>query len=138
MPARIGGLVALAAVAAMAVPAVADAAPSRKKAIWGPVRVDGVSQFPIYRDLGAGIYQTDLHWNQVAATRPARPTDPTDPAYRWPAALDYAVREAQRYGIRLSIVISGTPSWANGRDDPDWAPRRPADYGRFARAASSR
>jgi hypothetical protein len=63
MPTRIGGLFALAAIAGLAIAAVADAAPSRKKAIWGPVRVDGVSQFPIYRDLGAGIYQMELHWN---------------------------------------------------------------------------
>ena len=41
-------------------------APSRrrareqKKGIWGPVRVDGVSQFPIYRELGAGVYHTSL------------------------------------------------------------------------------
>jgi hypothetical protein len=138
MPTCPRGLFALVAIAALAVPAVADAASSRKKAIWGPVRVDGVSQFPIYRDLGVGIYQIGLHWNDVAPTRPVRPTDPNDPAYRWPAVLDDAVQEAQRFGIRLSIVISGTPSWASGRRDPDWAPRRPADYGRFARAASRR
>jgi hypothetical protein len=138
MPTRIGGLFALAAIAGLAMAAVADAAPSRKKAIWGPVRVDGVSQFPIYRELGAGIYQMELHWNQVASGRPARPTDPTDPAYRWPASVDDAVQEAGRYGIQLSILISGTPRWASGRRNPDWAPRRPADFGRFARAASRR
>jgi hypothetical protein len=42
-------VVALAASGASA----ADAAPSRKKAIWGPVERGGVSQFPVYRDLGA-------------------------------------------------------------------------------------
>src|SRR5215211_6451007 len=85
MSIRIRASVALAAVISLAVAVTADAAPSQKKAIWGPVRVDGVSQFPIYRDLGVGIYQIELHWNNVASSRPARPTDPSDPAYRWPA-----------------------------------------------------
>jgi hypothetical protein len=138
MPTRIRGLLVLAAVMGLVVPAAADAAPSQKKAIWGPVRVHGVSQFPIYRDLGAGIYQIKMNWRRVARTRPERPTDPGDPAYRWPSDLDDAVAEARRYGIRLAVVIAGTPRWANGGRDHRWAPRRPADLGRFARAASRR
>jgi hypothetical protein len=138
MPTHIRGLLVLAAVLGLVAPAVANAAPSRKKAIWGPVRVAGVSQFPIYRDLGAGIYQTKIHWNRIAPIRPARPTDPGDPAYRWPSELDDAVGEASRYGIRLSILIAGTPRWANAGRDHRWAPRRLADLGRFARAASRR
>jgi len=138
MPTRIRGLVALAAAISLAAAVTADAAPSDKKAIWGPVRVDGVSQFPIYRDLGAGIYQIKLQWKEVAPTRPARPSDPGDPAYRWPSVLDDAVGEARQYGIRLAVVIAGTPSWANGGRDGRWAPHRPADYAQFARAASKR
>ncbi len=58
----------------------AVAAPvSLKKAIWGPVFRDGVSQFPIYRDLGAGIYETNLKWAEIAPQRPAHPTNPNDP-----------------------------------------------------------
>ena len=138
MPTRIRGFLALAAAAALAWPAAADAAPSAKKAIWGPVRVDGVSQFPIYRDLGAGIYQIKIHWNRIAPTRPIRARDPGDPAYRWPSALDEAVAEARLYGIQVAVLIAGTPSWANGGRNRRWAPRRPADFGLFARAASSR
>jgi hypothetical protein len=138
VPTRIRGLLALAAAAALAGPAAADAAPSAKKAIWGPVRVDGVSQFPIYRDLGAGIYQIKIHWNRIAPTRPTRARDPGDPAYRWPSALDEAVAEARLHGIRVAVLIAGTPRWANGGRDRRWAPRRPADFGLFARAASSR
>ena len=138
MPTPIRGLLVLAAVVGLVVPAAADAAPSRKKAIRGPVSVDGVSQFPIYRDLGAGIYQTKLEWRSVARSRPKRPTDPGDPAYRWPSDLDDAVAEGRRYGIRVAVVISGTPTWANGGRGGRWAPRRPAAFGRFARAASRR
>src|SRR5215216_1091814 len=50
----------------LTVPAAAGAAPSRKKAIWGPVTVNGKSQFPIYHDLGAGIYQIQLSWPGAA------------------------------------------------------------------------
>ena len=83
----------------------AHAAPSPKKAIWGPARVDGRSQFPIYRDLGVGIYQAALNWSAIAPTRPAHPTDPNDPAYHWPAEETFAVSEAKRYGIRVSLQL---------------------------------
>jgi len=56
---------------------------SRKKAMWGPVEVAGKSQFPIHRDLGVGIYEYSLNWENVAPTRPKDPTDPDDPAYVW-------------------------------------------------------
>src|SRR5918992_1415487 len=78
----------------------AEARYSKKKAIWGPTQVNGVSQFPIYRDLGVSIYQMQLHWHAVAPTRPRRPSDPTDPAYKWPAEVDFAIREGRRHGIR--------------------------------------
>ena len=70
--------------ATLCAPTPAEAAPSIKKAIWGPARVDGRSQFPIYRDLGVGIYQAKLDWSEIAPYRPGRPTVPADPAYRWP------------------------------------------------------
>lgn len=114
----------------------ASAAPSRKKAIWGPVRVNGVSQFPIYRDLGAGIYESVLEWDRVARSRPLRPKDPTDPAYRWSAELDDAVSQARKYHIRVALVLRNTPSWASGRSDPRWTPRRSRDFADFAYAAS--
>jgi hypothetical protein len=124
--------------ALVATPAGASAAPSRKKAIWGPVRVNGVSQFPIYRDLGAGIYENVLEWNSVAPTRPLLPRDPADRAYRWPAVLDDAVSQARKYHIRVSLVLRNTPSWASGKSDPRWAPRRSSDFADFTYAASRR
>src|SRR5438309_10299462 len=86
--------VALAIATAGAFPSHAGAALSRKKAIWGPAQVNGVSQFPIYSELGAGIYETYLRWNDIALNRPVRATDPGDPAYRWPAELDFVMQEA--------------------------------------------
>jgi hypothetical protein len=118
--------------------APADARYSRKKAIWGPTQVDGVSQFPIYRELGVGIYQFALGWDQVAPTRPRRPGDPRDAAYRWPEEVDFAIREGRRYGIRVSLMLTGAPRWANGGRSSEWAPRLPSDFAAFARAASRR
>jgi hypothetical protein len=122
----------------VALPATAVSAPSPKKAIWGPVTRNGVSQFPIYRDLGAGIYLTDLNWAAIAPSRPRSPKNPADRRYHWPAELDYAIREGRRYGIQVAIVLSGAPRWANGHRDWRWAPRRPSDFARFAYAASRR
>ena len=127
---------ALVLLCAMAVPALAVRSP--KKAMWGPTRVDGVSQFPIYRDLGVGIYQTRLSWAEVAPTRPRDPRNPADPAYRWPGELDFAVSEARRLGMRVSVVLNRTPPWANGGRSPIWAPTNPRAIGNFAAAASRR
>jgi hypothetical protein len=118
--------------------APAEARKSRKKAIWGPTQVGGVSQFPIYRDLGAGIYVMELRWDQVAPTRPRRSGNPRDPAYRWPAEVAYAIRQARRYRIRVALMLTGAPRWANGGRKKEWAPRRPRDFASFARAASRR
>ena len=116
----------------------ADARQSVKKSIWGPVRVNGVSQFPIYRDLGAGVYQTSLTWSSIAPTRPARPTDPTDPAYLWPAVVDDAIGQARSHGTRVALLIQGSPPWANGGRDQRFVPRQPSDFANFAAAASRR
>ncbi len=116
----------------------ASAVPSLKKAIWGPGQVAGSSQFPIYSDLGVGIYETTLNWDQVAPARPTRPSDPSDPAYRWPAAVSYAVAQARAAHIEVSLMLFGAPAWANGGHGSNWAPQRPEDFAAFARAAARR
>lgn len=114
------------------------AAVSRKKAMWGPVEVNGVSQFPIYADLGAGIWETSMNWREVAPTRPANPRDPSDPAYHWPIYIDRAVAQGRRYGIRVSVRVSYTPPWANGDRPQIQAPSNPGDYADFMVAAANR
>ena len=135
---RVLVLVALALVTAGALPSQAGAAPSRKKAIWGPAEVNGVSQFPIYRELGAGIYENTMRWDEIALSRPARATDPADPAYRWPPGLDFVMREAARYGLRVCLQVSGTPGWANGGRTPNWVPKKVQDLADFTTAAARR
>jgi hypothetical protein len=116
----------------------AAARPTLKKAIWGPLERDGQSQFPIYRDLGVGIYQTSVSWADVARARPRHATNPSDPAYRWPSSVDTAIAEGRRYGIRVLVQLMSTPRWANGNRDPRWAPHHAQDFAAFAKAASRR
>ena len=123
---------------ALLLAAPGSAAPSRKKAIWGPVSLNGASQFPIYRDLRAGIFQVLLSWDQVATRRPLLATDPADPAYAWPAYMDEAVAQARAAGMRIAVMVKGTPSWANGGQPQNWAPTKPQDYADFAKAAGWR
>jgi hypothetical protein len=129
--------ISLAALAVLA-PSAGAVKQTTKKAMWGPVTVNGKSAFPIYKDLGVGIWQTTMRWNEVAPARPVLATDPRDPTYRWPAELDYAVRQARRNRVRILVQVSGTPGWANGGKDLRWAPRRVADYANFLKAASKR
>jgi hypothetical protein len=109
-----------------------------KKSIWGPVTRDGVSQFPIYHDLGVGIWQDTLSWHDVTPTRPKHPRDPADPAYHWPAQLDQAVTEARKNHIRISLLVMSTPAWANGGKPYNWVPKRIGDYTDFLHAAARR
>jgi hypothetical protein len=111
---------------------------STKKSIWGPVNVNGRSQFPIYHDLGVGSWQYTLQWDVITATRPANPKNPADPAYRWPAELDQAVREARKYHIQIALLVMSTPRWANGGQPYNWVPSNVSDYADFLTAAARR
>jgi hypothetical protein len=109
-----------------------------EKGFWGPAKVDGVSQFPVYDDLGVTIYQTSMSWASVAPTRPANARDPKDPVYQWPADLDATISDARRHGMKVLIMLANAPAWANSGRTPEYAPDRPSDFGAFARAAARR
>jgi len=127
---------AVAAGLALILPAPALGA---QKAIWGPLQLpNGDSAFPLYERLGVDVLQYTLYWSTAAPARPTSPTDPHDPAYRWPAALDLALDEAQAHGIRIALRVSTAPPWANGGRSLEWAPERPQDYADFVAAASRR
>jgi len=127
---------ALAVAVSAAVPPAA--APAAEKAIWGPLeRPDGRSTMPIYRALGVDTLQVQLPFADAAPTRPASPRDPDDPAYRWPARLDRAVVQARRSGIRIALLVTRSPAWANGGRSALWVPRARA-FADFLTAASRR
>ena len=131
--------VLVAALACAAAPAPALAAKTTiKKSMWGPLEVNGKSQFPIYKDLGVGLWQTTINWADVAPEKPSDPANPSDPAYRWPAYIDEAIAQGDKYGIKVSIMLIGAPGWANGGREWRWAPNNPQDFATFASAASRR
>jgi len=110
-----------------------------EKAFWGPATLpDGSSAFGVYRQLEIDTLQFTVSWAAVAAKRPATPADPADPAYRWPAEVDLAGAEAARHGMRLSMLVTGAPAWANGGRSAIWRPSRAQDYGDFLTAAARR
>ena len=121
---------------ALGLPATADAAKSQKKVIWGPVEVDGESQFPVYKDLGAGVFQMKLEWDQVATVAPQKASDPEDTAYDWPAEVDTAISEGRRTGIKIALTVTGTPGWANGEKSATTAPKKASDLAGFLAAAA--
>jgi hypothetical protein len=119
-------------------PATAGAATSTKKGIWGPVDFNNTEQFPIYKSLGAGIYQATLNWNEIALARPIEARDPEDATYEWPQEIDDALAAASETGIRVVLTVTGTPDWANGGKPPRYAPTKPADFVDFVTAAARR
>ena len=113
-------------------------ASAAEKAIWGPLTLPGGgSAFPVYRDLGVDTLQVQLDWPTAAPVRPGNPANPSDPAYRWPADVDRAVAEASANGIQVALLVSRSPSWANGGRPAIFAPN-PAEYAAFMAAASRR
>jgi hypothetical protein len=135
-PAWLATLVGCAALAAVAAPPAG--AHTLQKGFWGPAEIDGVSQFPLYEQLGVTVFQTTLQWASIAPTRPADPRNPADPAYRWPAALDSVIAEARDHRISVLLMLFGAPRWANGGHSPRYAPDRSTDFADFARAATRR
>jgi len=84
------------------------------------------------------IFEIQLRWERVALRRPVTPTSPSDPAYRWDPAVDEAVRQAGNSGIKVAIMVTGSPAWANGGQSSEWAPLSVSDYTNFLIAAARR
>src|SRR4051812_29406584 len=123
--------------AAVVLALTATPAAASEKAIWGPETLpNGASAFPTYHQLGVDTYQSVISWATIAPQRPQHPTDPADPAYQWPAAMDFIARQARTYRIRVAVMITQAPGWANGGRPPIWAPTNPRDFANFATAAS--
>jgi hypothetical protein len=57
----------------------------------------------------------EVHWNEIAPTKPRKQRNPADPAYRW-GYLDDVVREAAAHGYTgcdLIATVWRTPRWAS-------------------------
>jgi hypothetical protein len=108
------------------------------KAIWGPAIRNGTSLFPIYRELGIGLYEDGLWWSSIARHRPRHARNPGDSAYAWPPEVARAIKEAKRYGVQVALQIIGAPRWANGNKPPIWATFDTRRFADFAIAAAKR
>jgi hypothetical protein len=135
---RCGALAATVTVALLFALPSAGASAGGVKAVWGPGHRNGLSQIPIYQELGATIYEDVLHWNAIAQRRPRHSRFPHDPAYVWPHDVSGSIWKAKRAGMQVALEIIGAPRWANGNRAPVWAPRRLRDYSNFAVAAARR
>ncbi|MDQ3677410.1 MAG: hypothetical protein M3401_11510 [Actinomycetota bacterium] len=110
-----------------------------EKALWGPTTLpSGSSAFGLYSELGIDTLQLSVSWAAVAPSRPATASNPADPAYRWPPAIATAAAEADRHGIRLALLVTNAPPWANGGRAPIWAPGDPTDFADFLTASARR
>jgi Cellulase (glycosyl hydrolase family 5) len=98
---------------------------------------DRAAAFRLAQRAHAGIVRTTVYWSRVAPTRPKNPANPFDRAYRL-SDLDEFVRNAGLHGMEVMLTIWGTPSWANHGKGQNYAPDRPADLQKFARALASR
>jgi hypothetical protein len=126
----------------------APGAGAAEKSIWGPITFPSgnsncpggtaCSAFPVYAQLGVQNFQMQVPWDRVALSRPANPRDPNDPAYTWPSYADTAIQQAAQYGIGVTILVQGTPAWANGGKGRAWVPDNVQDYADFMFAASKR
>lgn len=94
------------------------------------------------RSGGARIIRVTVPWLAVARTRPAEPADPADPVYDW-SLVDERARAAAQRRLRVLLLVSGAPRWAEGRDRPAgaregaWRPGVRA-FGDFMRAVATR
>jgi hypothetical protein len=127
----------------------ASSASAAEKSIWGPTpnfpannqncpSSAACSAFPTYAQLGVQNVQFQIPWDRVALRRPANPRDPNDPAYSWPTYGDTIVQQAAQYGMSLTVLVQGTPGWANGNKGRQWVPDNVQDYADFMYAISKR
>jgi hypothetical protein len=136
---RVGRVLATVASVVIAALGTAATAGAAEKAIWGPAQLpDGSSAFALYRELGVDTLQMALVWSDIAPVRPASPRDPADPAYRWPAQVAAEVAGAHNAGLRVAMLVTGTPNWANGGRGPLRVPDNRRDFADFMTAAARR
>jgi hypothetical protein len=85
--------------------------------------------------LGVRVVRFTIHWDQVAATKPATPTDPSDTAYDW-STTDPVLDALHGGGIDVVLQLVGTPRWANGGRGTNYAPTSATTFRDFAAATA--
>src|SRR5918999_2295843 len=78
--------------------------------------------------LGLDVVRVTINWYRA---------EPRMGRYQW-GRSDRLLRALRAKGLRPVVTLWGTPGWANGGGGPNVAPRKGADFQRFARAAALR
>ena len=142
-----------AALAVLACPAVASAERSLTLGLNAFSDELYRSPAPEVRDLwfdrsvnaGAKTLIFSASWRGIAPGQPSaafNPRDPGDPQYSW-GTLDLAIRDARTHGLRVMILVTRAPGWAEGPDEPGdsqpgtWKPS-PSAIGDFGAAIARR
>jgi Glycosyl hydrolase catalytic core len=129
--------IALLATIALAVIA-AGAKPDSALASRGMPRIAPDKTFTTFSNLRVQVLRMDLPWGQaIAKTMPKNGADPNDPAYDWDL-YDQFVLNAKKHNMAVLFTIYGTPSWANGGQKPNRAPKKMSYLKNFAFAAAKR
>ena len=102
---------------------------------YGPGKLN--DRVATLKRLGVPLVRFTVHWDVVAAKRPANPTSPRDRAYDWRRA-DRVLLSLRRHRLTPVVTLLGTPSWANSGRAPNYAPVRPRDFRAFAHAIATR
>ena len=93
-------------------------------------------------DAGAGMIKLAVPWNAIARQRPANAADPGSSAYVF-SDIDESVRDAAAHGLAVSLLVGGTPDWAQAPGRPPglgasaWNPN-PSDLAAFVHAVAAR
>ena len=115
--------------------AAAPAPQTVKKSVWGPTSLNGESLWPTYRDLGVGLFSVQARWDHIAPrTGPRASQGPERPRLSVASLSEETVTDAHSHGMKVQMLIMGTPPWANGGKGWRWAPHDPEDFGDFATA----
>jgi hypothetical protein len=79
-------------------------------------------------DARANLELIAVRWAAIQGSKPtaaSHPRSPSDPSYNWDG-LDASVQDAVARGLKVQIVISQAPPWAEGKHDPDNETTAPA------------
>src|SRR3954468_6259869 len=80
----------------------------------------------ILQRLGVDVVRMTIRWDTVAQREPRDARDPSDPAYDW-SLYDPILQRLRAAHIAVLVSLWGTPSWANGGEEPDYMPGGRAD-----------
>ena len=126
-------LVLLALVAALALPAVAQASPYIRYGVqddawleYGPGTLD--SRLDQLDALGTDVVRVTIDW---------RATEPHPGIYDWTRA-DRLLDGLHSRGIAPLVTLYGSPGWANGGKPENWAPVSTTSFAAFARHIAQR